>query len=179
VKGTLFIDYVRMLRAHKDVSWAELFAAEDVRYLSERIQLESWYPMATFERMGLAILNVIANGQLELVKEWGRASVDGLRETNGQLLVSGDARESLMRFHVLRRSFFDFSALDVRSISDGAAKIEIRYQMGDVAEEAASVQTLGFFERMLEVAGATERHAVFASKSWEGDSTTTLELRWK
>ena len=84
-----------------------------------------------------------------------------------------------MRFHVLRRSFFDYAALEITSIADGEASILVSYQMGHRAEEAASWQTLGFFERLLEVAGATEVQAHFSSRSWAGDLVTTLELRWE
>ena len=33
VKGILFVDYVRMLRAHKGVDWSARLPAEDVPYL--------------------------------------------------------------------------------------------------------------------------------------------------
>jgi hypothetical protein len=47
------------------------------------------------------------------------------------------------------------------------------------AEEAASGQTLGFFERLLGVADAREVQAWFGSQSWKGDLVTTIELRWE
>src|SRR5688572_2266538 len=147
VKGTLFVDYVRMVRARKDVDWSRHFPPEDLPYLRDRIVPDAWYPMETFERLGLAILAVFADGELELVRQFGRASVDWLIGAHPELIAPGDPRESLMRFHVLRRSFFDFPALDVMSLTDGAARIRIGYQMGDVAEEAAALQTMGFFER--------------------------------
>jgi hypothetical protein len=51
--------------------------------------------------------------------------------------------------------------------------------MSPPAEEAASWQTLGFFERLLEVAGAHEVSARFVSTSWTGDLVTEIELRWQ
>jgi hypothetical protein len=84
-----------------------------------------------------------------------------------------------MRFQVLRRSFFDYSALEIGSICDGDASILISYGMGAQAEEAASWQTLGFLERLFEMAGANEVKASFASQAWTGDLVTTIELHWK
>jgi hypothetical protein len=95
------------------------------------------------------------------------------------LLAKNDPRESLMRFHVLRQSFFDYPALDVRRVSDGQAAIAISYQMGPVAEEAASLQTMGFFERLLELAGSPNVLAKFETKSWEGAKETLLALKWR
>lgn len=179
VKGTLFVDYVRMLRRSRGVDWSRWLTPADLGYLVQRIDPDGWYPMQTFERMGLAILGEIAQGDLNAVRMFGRVSIDGLCRTHENLLAPGDPRETLMRFQVLRRSFFDYSALEIGSISDGEASIVVSYGMGSRAEEAASWQTLGFFERLLEVAGATEVKAWFASQSWSGDLLSTIELRWE
>ena len=64
VKGTLFVDYVRMLRAKKGVDWSRWLAPHDLEMLRTQIEPEAWYPMSTFERMGLAILAEVAQGNL-------------------------------------------------------------------------------------------------------------------
>lgn len=179
VKGSLFVDYVRMLRMRKDVDWSRRLDPEDLPFLAQRVEPDRWYPMETFERMGLAILNVIANGDLELVRGFGKASLDWLSMQHPQLLAEHDPRESLMRFHVMRQSFFSYPALQVTRLTEGEATLAISYRMGDVAEEAAALQTLGFFERLLELAGATTVLAKLSRKRWEGDPGTVLELRWR
>ncbi len=50
--------------------------------------------------------------------------------------------------------------------------------MGPMAEEAASYQTMGFFERLLTVAGAQAVVTEFTQRSWAGDERTLLELSW-
>ena len=50
--------------------------------------------------------------------------------------------------------------------------------MGKVAEETASWQSMGFFEGLLEAAGAREIHARFLTKAWDGADKTILELYW-
>jgi hypothetical protein len=179
VKGTLFVDYVRMLRSKKDVDWSRHLTPEDLSYLVQRVVPDAWYPMETFERMGVAILREIAGDNLEVVRAFGRLSIDWLCQTYGNLVAPGDARDTLMRFQVLRRTFFDYAALEMSSVSDGEARLHISYSMGPVAEEAASWQTLGFFERLLEVAGAHDVKAWFSSRSWAGAILTTVELRWR
>jgi hypothetical protein len=129
--------------------------------------------------MGLAILTGIAQGDLDTVRIFGRASIDLLCQTYRNLVAPDDPRDTLMRFQVLRRGFFDYPALEIDSISDGEASIVVSYGMGPRAEEAASWQTLGFFERLLEVAGATQIEVSFASRSWTGDLVTTIELEWE
>jgi hypothetical protein len=178
VKGTLFVDYVRMLRAKKDVDWSARLLPQDIGYLVQRIDPDAWYPMETFERMGVAILAEVAGGSLELVRAFGRASIDWLCQQHANLVAPDDPIETLMRFQVLRRTFFDYAALEISSLSDGEATLHIVYGMGPVAEEAACWQTLGFFERLLEVGGAKDVKAWFSSRAWAGEVLTSVQLRW-
>lgn len=178
VKGTLFVDYVRMLRAKKGVDWGRYLTPSDLAYLGQRIIGDDWYPMSAFERMGLAILAEVAEGDVRLAREWGRMSIDWLCTIHPNLVAPNDPRESLMRFQVLRQSFFDYPALVMREITDGEARLVIAYGMGHRAEEAASWQTLGFFERLLEVSGATNVKIGFTSTTWDGGPSTILEMSW-
>jgi hypothetical protein len=178
VKGTLFADYVRMLRGRKDVDWSRHLEPADKVFLVERIEADSWYPMDTFERMGLAILAEIAGGDLEVVRGFGSMSMDWLVKEYAALVAHGDPRDSLMRFKVLRGSFFDYSALELTAVSDGEASLRVNYGMSALAEEAAAWQTLGFFQRLLEVAGGSDVQAWFASRSWAGGLVTEIQMRW-
>ena len=178
VRGALFLDYVRMIKSHKGVTWDEHLRPDDLAFLVLRIDPDAWYPMATFERMGNAILHHVASDQMMPVRLWGRLSVRPLHAANPQLLAPSDPVETLSRFHVLRQTFFDFDALEVRMLHDEEAQIAIHYEMGMPAEEAASVQTMGFFEGLLELAGATEIAARFSAKAWAGAPRTLLDLSW-
>jgi hypothetical protein len=178
VRGTLFLDYVRMLRAYQGAPLGAELAPEDLQVLKQRVEPDLWYPMATFERIGNAILKHIAGGQLAPVRLWGKVSVDALHAQNPQLLAKGDPVETLSRFRVLRQTFFDFPALDVLMLHDDEAQIAITFHMGMPAEEAAAVQTLGFFEGLLELAGAREVYAALRARSWEGAPRTIVDLHW-
>lgn len=172
------MDYVRMLRATKGVDWSKHLTPVDLPHLVQRVEPDAWYSMETFEHMGLAILAEVAHGDLETVRAFGRGSIDWLCQTHPDLVAVGDPRDSLMRFQVLRRSFFNYAALCLDSVSDGEASITIGYGMSDAAEEAAAWQTLGFFERLLEVAGASDAQAWFSSRAWKSELVTEAQLRW-
>lgn len=178
MRGILFLDYVRMLKAHKGVEWDTVLAPEDVPYLKQQIDITAWYPMATFERMGNAILRFVAGDKLLPVQLWGRFSAAQLRAAHPMLLAQNDPVESLTRFRVMRETFFDFPALEVLMLHEGEAHIDIHYYMGMPAEEAASYQTMGFFEGLLELAGAKDIRAVFREKSWNGSKRTLLDIKW-
>ena len=149
VKGVFFVDYVRMMRSRTDIAWSRYLHPEDQRFLSELIVDAEWYPFAAFERMGVAIITEIGGGDFDGAYLWGRASVDGLSKIHESLVSPGDPMVSLMRFQVLRTSFFNFDPVVFESITGNHAVLEVEYGMCGIAEHAATVQTLGYFERIL------------------------------
>ncbi len=179
VKGVLFADYVRMLRAHRGRTLSEFLEDGDLAYLDQTIDLDTWYPMESFERLGLAIFQAIAEGDLGLVRDWGRASVARVVSLNHHVLVPGDPRESLMRFFVLRRSLFDYEALSMLQLCDASASIGVEYGMQPLAEQAAAVQTMGFFEGLIGLSEASDIRAEFLETSWRGDRQTIIGFGWR
>jgi len=179
VKGSLFVDYVRMLRSRKDVDWTRRLEPADLPYLAVRIDPEAWYPMDTFSRFGLAILDEIALGDPFLARAWGRMSADQLVSLEPSILVAGDPRESLMRLLVHRRSFFDFEVVNIPQITDRHARVVVNYGMTPRAEQAACLQTLGFFGRLVELAEGRGVITQLAQRSWEGDPSTAFTIDWE
>lgn len=178
VKGVLFADYIRMIRSHKGVDWTRLLTIEDLTFLRTQIEPDEWYPMASFERLGNAILSVIALNDLNAVRQFGWHQVDQLAIANPMLVAPDDPVETLSRFRVLRSTFFDFEALQIPLLHEDEARVLVAYHMGLRAEEAASYQTLGFFERLLALSGADNARGGFLERSWAGDERTLLELTW-
>ena len=74
VRGSLFSEYVRMIRRSKNVDWERQLTPGDVVYLREHIEADGWYPMATFERFGVAILSHFEGTTLDAVRLWGAFS---------------------------------------------------------------------------------------------------------
>lgn len=180
VKGVLFADYVRMLRMRKDIDWSQHLDEADLSYVMGRVALDGWYPMGVFERLGNVILTVLAGGQLGLVRLWGRSTVDQLIKDQPFLLAADDPVETVNRFRGLRATWFDFEALSVPTLLEDECEIWIHYGMGAMAEEAATWQAVGFFERLLEVAGAEEVKPTFLAQSFKGQGDKTrVKLQWK
>jgi hypothetical protein len=178
VRGVLFLDYVRMVRGKKSIDWSSYLEEVDRDLLAQEIDLDAWYPMETFERLGLGIVREVAHQQLVAVRMWGRFQLDFVRTKFPTLVAEGDPRETMMRFHALRRGFFDYDALEVNEVLDDSAIVAVQYRMGAEAEEAACHQTLGFCERLVEVAGGKNVLASFRAQGWCGAPHTLIELRW-
>src|SRR5262249_43611892 len=167
-----------MLRAFKGVDWSAYLTRAEQQYLSTQIEPGHWYPMDTFERMGVAILREIARDDLTLVKHFGRVSLDVLCKQYDNLVAPGDPKDSLLRFKALRQGLFDFPALDLEDLFDDEAVAIVSYGMGAVAEEAATHQTMGFFERLLERAGGAPVRVSLLARSWTGDPKTRVQMKW-
>jgi hypothetical protein len=57
--------------------------------------------------------------------------------------------------------------------------VRIAYGMSPAAEEAASYQTMGFFDRLVELAGGEEVRARFSEPGLAGAKATTLVVDWR
>jgi hypothetical protein len=167
-----------MIRRRKDVDWMSALRVEDLALVQQRIDPEAWYPMASFERLGVAILEHFEGAGLGGVRMWGAFSAHQFVREHPGLVARGDAIETLMRLKVQRATLFDFPAFDIPTLIEGHAVVTANYRMGQVAEEAACHQTLGFCEGMLAAAGARNIRGSLLEVSWLGAPHTALVLDW-
>jgi hypothetical protein len=168
-----------MIRRRKDVDWMRTLRVEDLALVQQRIALEAWYPMSSFENLGLAILANFQGAGLEAVRLWGNFSAHQFVRDHTTLLAPGDPVETLMRLKVQRATLFDFPAFDIPTLIDGHAVLSISYGMGAIAEEAACHQTMGFCEGILELAGARNIQGALSERAWLGAPHTSLILDWQ
>lgn len=152
---------------------------EDLALVQQRIELDAWYPMSSFERLGLAILANFEGAGLDAVRLWGHVSAQQFAHDHQSLVAQGDAVETLMRLKVQRATLFDFPAFDIPTLTDYHAVVTVNYRMSPTAEEAACHQTLGFCEGVLSLAGARSVRGKLGELSWLGAAHTALVLDWQ
>jgi hypothetical protein len=167
-----------MIRRRKDVDWMGELRVEDLALVQQHIVPDTWYPMASFERLGLAILANFEGAGLDAVRLWGSYSAHQFVRDNATLLAENDPVETLMRLRVQRATLFDFPAFDIPTLIDGHAVVTMSYGMGAAAEEAACHQTLGFCESMVSLAGGRSVQGALGELSWLGAAQTSLVLNW-
>ena len=179
VKGALFLDYVRMVKKRKDVNWGQYLTPEDNKILEQLILPSAWYPLETYQRLGAAVLHEIAKGKVELVRQWGRISMEELTKVYANLVCAGNPLRSLEIFQLLRTRFFDSEVLEVTPVGDNGARIKVDATFAGEAEEAYAYQMLGSFERLLELSGAKNIKYRFSQASRKGDPNTVIEIKWE
>ena len=78
VKGSLLAIQARFIRANKDRDWDKYLKPEDWEIINASVLPSLWHPLETFQRGGVAIFEIIAGGDLEVIRSMGKFSVDQL-----------------------------------------------------------------------------------------------------
>ena len=63
VKGTLLLDYVRMIRANKELDWDEYLETEDWEVINSQILSSQWYSYDSFRRIAYGVFKVIGKSE--------------------------------------------------------------------------------------------------------------------
>lgn len=180
VKGTMLIDLVRMIRANKGLDWDKYLKPEDWDIIKERILASRWYPLNLYQRCGFAAFQLLAQGNLELVRLRGRVRGQELFESVYKWLASGRTpAEALRQFAVIYNQFFDFSSVTFEDVGQGHAKISFDYDANDSTVEPYCYQLMGELDALIELAGGKDAKIELISKRWEGAPVTVFDVRWK
>ncbi len=178
VRGVLYVDYVRMLRRQLP-TWRTVLSPADAALVGAQVDVDAWYPMQQFERLGLAILEHVVRGENDSIRLWGRQQVQAILAFLPMLKTDDDPRESVMRFQNFLSSLFDFEAVLLDAVDDEEAVLRIDYGMVAKAEEAATWQTVGFFEELVTAAGGREATGRLRSRAWlPNEPPTTFAVSW-
>lgn len=158
--------------------WRTHVTADERAVIESRIQPDEWYAMELFERLGLHILANVVGRETDSIRLWGRTQVQNILTFVPEVASANDPRESVMRFSNFFVSFFDFPALQLDAVDDSDALVVVDYGMSAAAEEAATWQTVGFFEELLAASGGRAVRANLASARWKGAAETRISLSW-
>ena len=180
VKGTLILDYVRMVRRNKDKDWNKYLKPEDWEIINGRILPSLWYPYETYKRAGWAAFHLIAGGNYDLVHAWGKISVDLLTKGPYKSIISDqNPLRALEGFVNLRRQFFNFAAMEFEKVGEKYAKILFAGAPDDPVMEAFNSQMTGAFEKLVELTGGKNPKVSFKATIRDGSTSTEFHIKWE
>lgn len=178
VKGTLLIDFVKTIKADKSGQIAALLPEQDREILAARILPSGWYPYELFKSCFGAVVKVLAQGDMEKVRQWGRlygeAIITGVYKG---MIKQGEPMVALEKYGPNLRNFFDFGEVQVEPMASNAALIRIKGFDPDFKPQYYIMQ--GWIERSLELSGAKEIKAEVVSSTWQGAPETVVKISWK
>lgn len=179
VKGTLILDYVKIIRANRDRNWEQYLTAEDWEIINGQVLASSWYPYDCFRRTGQAVFKEIAGSNLDVTRAFGKTMMKELLQIYKNIVIPGDVVGSLKRHSALRRSFVDDdSGIEVLESGEDWARSLMRVPAPDRGAEYAHAfchQVAGNLEQIIEEAGGKDPKTTIRP-SGEGYE---IKISWK
>ena len=178
VKGSMMMFVVKGVRAAGPEHFYPLLTDEDRRFLTQRILPINWYPFDNYKRLFDSLVSVVARGNTQTVRQWGRdygsAILEGVYRS---VIIPGNPHRSLKNYEQRFGSFYDFGKLEVTETGPGSAELEIRNF--DPSWTAIYEMISGWLERTVELAGGKNPRIDFKARSWAGDPTTIYRISWQ
>ena len=160
IKGTIIMDYVRIIRANKDRDWDRYLEAEDWDIINGNVLPSARYPYECGRRIGFAVFKEIANSNLDTVRMFGRFSAKNLLEVYKNVVVAGDPAASIEKLCQLNRTFSDEES-ELALIDRGAGSAKLKFTFPSVESEdlfmdAYCHKLIGTLEELTEQAGGKD-----------------------
>jgi uncharacterized protein (TIGR02265 family) len=177
VKGTVLVDFVKTIRGDKTGVYDSYLTPADKEIISSRILPSAWYPFDTFKNCFQAVVRVLADNDMEKVRQWGRLYGENIiTSVYKGMIKDGQPMEMLEKYRTYIQSFFDFGEFDLERLADNHAVII----MTGFGEDFPSQYYMmaGWIERSLELSGAKDIKSEFVAKTWEGAPDTRLDIKW-
>jgi len=187
VKGTVLLDYVRLIRVNKNKNWDKYLKKEDWSIINGRILPSVWYSCELFFRFGEAVLSEIAKGDLNTVKQFGKSNAETLFKGTYKGIMDSTASggseviKSLERYVTLSPSLFNFITVHLEKISEKRVKLHVKIdlQVERKLLEPYFTQLSGTMERLTEMSGGKNVKVTTSERHWEGASDTILDIVWE
>jgi len=157
-KGTMLLDYVRIIRANKDKDWDKWLEPQDWEIINERILPSRWYPYESFQRIGLAVFKEIAGSNLDTVRGFGRFTAKGMGQVYKNLRVEGDPAASAEKFAKIRETFLKDVDGGTQVTDRGPTWLKFKLTLPSGVKDhetgdAFGYQIAGILEEIVELAG--------------------------
>jgi hypothetical protein len=177
VKGSLFIFWVKAIKANKTGVYDKYLSNKDREIISERILPNIWYPFETYQNCVTAVFEVVANKNLEVVTEWGRMSSRELMTgLYGGTLDGLTPVDYLKKIGILHRTFFNFSKIE--SVIESKNQALFKLIEFEPLFSLQQYMVKGWIEGILSLCGAKDVRSEIITKSWEGAPFTSIRFTW-
>ncbi|MDA8137848.1 MAG: DUF2378 family protein [Desulfobacteraceae bacterium] len=180
VKGSMLIDFVRMIRSFKNLDWNKYLKPEDWEIINSIVLAAKWYPLDTYARCSNAAFQLLAKGSLDGARANGQRMAKQLFETTYKSMVQGkDPAQDLRQFVSTYGTFFNFSLLKFESVGPKHVKIHHDYDTQDKGNVPYCHQMMGLFETLVQMTGGKNGKVELSAKQWERAPMTTFNITWE
>jgi uncharacterized protein (TIGR02265 family) len=178
-KGTMILDFVKMVRTHKDLDWNKHLLPEDWDIINSLVLPAKWYPLGFYQRCAMAAFLLMAKGDLEGARANGQLQARRLFEsTYKSMVMTRDPMRALTQFVSTYGSLFNYSMLKLEKAGPQRAVAFHDYDDTGKSNAPFCSQMQGMFETLIQMTGGKNGKVVITTKQWEGAPITTFEITW-
>jgi len=124
VKGSMLIDMGKMVRRNHDKPWQKYLTMDDMKIVGGMIIPAAWYPLDTFRRVGIAVLEVFGQGRPESAEDWGKNLVDRVpSDLYKNFFDKNDPKNAIRNYVSVNMRVFDFMRLKMRDGGENSVSI--------------------------------------------------------
>lgn len=180
VKGTMFVDQVKMIRANKNLDWSKHLSPADWEIINTRVLPSEWYPLEIYVKCSMAVFKVVAQENLDVVRFRGKMRGKELFENVYKSLVTpNDPSFSLGRFVGVYMQLFNFSTLKLEHAGKNHERLYHDSKHTLHANRPYIHQLIGHLEVLIEMAGGKNVKFEIPDKQWEGAPVTIIDITWE
>ena len=176
VKGSLFISWVKAVRADKQGMFLELNET-DRKILEERLYPSSWYPFETYRNVVEIVCRKFAKNDEKIIYDWGYSSSDEIvGKIYKHIIVEGSPVKTMSSLTSTRKALFDFGSMVASEINATSALFTVAGFPADF--EALYHLIRGWTAKLIVFSGGKNVKSVYLKKTWTGDPETVIEYTW-
>jgi len=179
VKGSLIVDYVKMIRGNPQLPWADHLKPEDLALINQLILPSSWYPMEVFQRIGMATFKLVAQENYTVIRAYGRALADRINQENPGMVVKGRARNTLRKYREIQNRMYSFKPVETEDLAPQRLLIHIFSAPTEPEAKLLMEIISGTLERLIELSGGRDIKIKLLEAVWKGADQNTLEVTWE
>lgn len=178
VKGSLFVHFVKTVRANKQGVYDAYLTEEDHRLIEGRVLPSSWYPFETYKRFFQAVAREEVRDDPVRIQRWGREFCEEIMlSIYKRMLTDTTPMQTLRRYSSMFSMFYDFGTLELEELGPREAVLAIRDFDPDFEELYQLIY--GWVARSLELSGGRDVVIEFRARSWRGAPDTQYHIRWQ
>ena len=179
VKGSVLVDYVKLMRASPQLPWADHLSPEELKQLQEMILPASWYPVELFQRLGLAVFRLISKESYEVVHGYGRFLAEQMNAQNPGLVVKGRPKDTLNKYQVIQDRLISYKAIEIKEQGPGRLIFQANFLPQDEAIQLYMEVTAATMARLIEFSGGRNVRARLLEGMWQGANSNAMEVTWE
>lgn len=182
VKGSMLIDFAKMIRRYHDKPWQKYLTLDDMKVINDMIIPAKWYSLEILQHAATAVYEIFGQHKPESVKQWGRDLVERVpADLYASFFNKKDPLRAGINFINVNMRVFDF----LRFKCDDAGTRQLRVIATGEPEVRRKVPQLplialllaGALEHLAKKNGAATANTVIDHHP-QGDSLFTLTLSW-